>query len=90
TSLRTGRVLNHRETHFANNGKAVTTLSRTMPLNVGNKKVGAVEITKDITEQKQLTETIYQLQKQTPVTTVPLLPTVEKSNTRYQFETIVY
>ena len=90
SSLRTGRVLNHRETHFANNGKAVTTLSRTMPLYVGNKKVGAIEITKDITEQKQLTETIFQLQKQTSGTTVPQLPTVEKSNTRYQFETIVY
>ncbi|MED4584424.1 sigma 54-interacting transcriptional regulator [Brevibacillus choshinensis] len=90
TCLRTGRVLNHRETHFTNNGKAVTTLSRTMPLYVGSKKVGAVEISKDITEQKHLTETIYQLQKQTSASTVPRVPTTEKSNTRYQFETIVY
>jgi arginine utilization regulatory protein len=91
TSLRTGRTLNQRETHFASNGKAVTTLVKTVPLSMGGHIAGAMEISKDITEQKQLTETIMQLQKQNkhdPVSFSPLA--AQRNNTRFQFENIIF
>lgn len=90
-SLRTGRTLNHRETQFSSHGKAITTLVRTIPLSIGEQRVGAMEISKDISEQKQLTETIMQLQKQPngEATTLAPLPT-HKNNTRFQFENIVF
>ncbi|MDR6998951.1 sigma 54-interacting transcriptional regulator [Neobacillus niacini] len=90
-SLRTGRTLNQRETQFSSHGKAITTLVRTIPLSIGEQRVGAMEISKDISEQKQLTETIMQLQKQPngEATTLAPLPT-HKNNTRFQFENIVF
>jgi len=91
TALKTGRTLSHRETHFTTNGKAITTLSRTIPLYLGNKKAGALEISKDITEQKQLTETILQFQKQMNEDSIPpVSSSVEKNNTRFHFENIVF
>lgn len=91
TSLRTGRTLNHRETQFSSLGKAITTLVRTVPLSFGEQRVAAMEIAKDISEQKQLTETIMQLQKQPnadPAVSSPL--STDKNNTRFQFENIVF
>ncbi len=92
TALRTGRTLNQRETHFTTSGKSVKTLSRTLPLSLDSKTVGAIEILKDISEQKQLTETIIQLQKETSKGQTELLPSHSsgKNNTRFQFESIQY
>lgn len=91
TSLRTGRKLNHRETHFSSNGKAITSLTQTVPLLLDGNIAGAMEISRDMTEQKQLSETIMKLQKQVNGTSEPLtsLPT-RSNNTRFQFENIVY
>ncbi|WP_267897315.1 sigma 54-interacting transcriptional regulator [Peribacillus saganii] len=91
TSLRTGRTLNHRETQFTSHGKAITSLARTVPLFLGERRAGAMEISKDITEQKQLAETIMQLQKQIKGDTASLssLPS-HKNNTRFQFENIIF
>ncbi|MBO8162165.1 MAG: sigma 54-interacting transcriptional regulator [Brevibacillus sp.] len=91
TAFKTGKTLSQRETHFTRNGKAVTTLSRTIPLFLGPKKVGAMEIAKDITEQKKLTETIMHLQKQnvTEGTEKPSAA-VKNSSTRFLFSDIVY
>ncbi len=91
TALNSGRTLSQRETHFTTNGKSLTTLSKTIPLTLGTKKVGAVEISKDITEQKHLSDTILKLQKQInensgqPVTASP-----ERNHTRFRFDSIVY
>lgn len=91
TSLRTGRTLNHRETQFAVNGKAVTSLTKTVPLFLGERSAGAMEISNDITEQKQLTETIMQLQKQHKGNSgSPASLTTQKNNTRFQFENIIF
>ncbi len=90
TALKTGRTLNQRETHFITNGKAVTTLTRTIPLTLGTKKAGALEISKDITEQKQLTETIHLLQNQHPQDTSSVSQTTRQNNTRFSFEHIIY
>ncbi|RXT06543.1 sigma 54-interacting transcriptional regulator [Ammoniphilus sp. CFH 90114] len=92
TCLRTGRILNQRETHFTTNGKAVTTLTKTIPIYIENKKLGALEISKDITEQKQLTETIMQMQKRGSKEDSVSVPRTlsEKNNTRFHFESIKY
>lgn len=90
TAYKTGRTLSHRETHFTTNGKTVTTLSRTIPLYLGNKKMGALEIAKDISEQKQLRETILQVQQSESKigSDVPIATTTQANNTRFQFENI--
>jgi arginine utilization regulatory protein len=91
TAVRTGRTLNHRETQFTTNGKAVTSLVRTVPLWLGQHRTAAMEISKDITEQKQLTETIMHLQKPLKNETgIPPSSMVQKNNTRFQFEDIVF
>ncbi|MGG0239871.1 sigma 54-interacting transcriptional regulator [Bacillus rhizoplanae] len=91
TALNTGKTLSHRENHFTTNGKSVTTLSKTVPLFLGNKKVGALEIATDITKQKQLTETIFQLQKQTKGSSAPSDSMLaRKNNTRFQFDNIIF
>jgi arginine utilization regulatory protein len=92
TALKTGRTLSHRETHFATNGKTVTTLYKTVPLYLGNKKVGALEIAKDITEQKQLKETILQLQQRNGKNgSIASIATPSKANnTRFTFESIIF
>ncbi|MGW6251278.1 sigma 54-interacting transcriptional regulator [Peribacillus butanolivorans] len=91
TAVRTKRTLNHRETQFSSNGKSITSLVRTIPLIFDESIAGAMEISKDITEQKQLSETIMQLQKQdkgTEKLQSPLL--LRKNNTRFQFEHIIF
>jgi arginine utilization regulatory protein len=91
TSLRTRRTLNHRETQFSTNGKAITSLARTFPLILDGNIEGAMEISKDITEQKQLSETIMQLQKQVKGDPEALSPVPsQNNNTRFQFENIVF
>ncbi len=57
-TLRLSKPLNYRETYFTNSGKAVTTLSKSKTLKIGARQAGAIEIVKDISEQKQLEETI--------------------------------
>lgn len=90
TAFRTGRTLNHRETQFTSNGKAVTTLVRTVPLWLGEQRIAAMEVSKDITEQKQLTDSILQLQKQTKEASSKDHLTSQKNNTLFQFENINY
>lgn len=91
TTVRTGRTLNHRETQFTSNGKALTSLVRTVPLILGQHRTVAIEISKDITEQKQLADTIMQLHKQTIGDKVhPSFIPSQKNNTRFQFENIVF
>lgn len=90
--LKTSRLsksLNYRETHFTNSGKAVTTLSKSLTLNIGSRQVGAVEILKDITEQKQLEETIRNI-KNDSVTEITKKPKGKNNNTRFNFRDIVF
>lgn len=89
SALQMETTLSQRQTHFATNGKAVTTLSKAFPLYIGDKKAGAMEIAKDITDQKQLTETILKLQHHQTITASPASP-ISKNQTRFQFEQIVY
>lgn len=91
-TLRLGKVLNHRETHFTKTGKEVTILSETYPIVLNNKQRGAVEIIKDITKQKELEKTIGKINKDNQ-TSESNLTTERKgfaNNTRYTFNDIIY
>ncbi|MDQ6600557.1 PAS domain S-box protein [Bacillus salipaludis] len=91
TSLRTRRTLHHRETKFSSHGKAITTLARTVPLVLNENVSGAIEILKDITEQKHLSDTILQLQKQGKGDLESSNSfSSQKNNTRFQFEDIIF
>ncbi|WP_026574182.1 sigma-54-dependent Fis family transcriptional regulator [Bacillus sp. UNC438CL73TsuS30] len=91
TSLRTRRTLHHRETKFSSHGKAITTLARTVPLVLNENVSGVIEILKDITEQKHLSDTILQLQKQGKGDLESSNPfSSQKNNTRFQFEDIIF
>ncbi|MFC7392855.1 sigma 54-interacting transcriptional regulator [Scopulibacillus cellulosilyticus] len=88
-SLQLSKTLNHRETHFNSSGKAITSLSQTYPLSVGNKKMGAVEILKDITEQKNLLETIQKLQKKDEPIHIENKQSIN-NHTRFKFNDIIF
>lgn len=86
-TLRLGKLLNHRETHFTETGKEKTILSETYPLFIGNRKMGAVEILKDITKQKQLEETIRSIQNDHDL---PIPTRQSSNNTRYTFNNVIF
>ncbi len=81
------KPLNHRETHFTDSGKEMTILSETYPLSTGNRKIGAVEILKDITKQKQLEETIRLLNNDNDTS---FQHKQSSNNTRYSFKDIIF
>ena len=89
-TLKLGKTLNHRETHFKTDGTEVTILSKTYPLFSGNKKMGAVEILKDITKQKQLEDTIRRLKNNNDAPMIQLNEDQPANNTRFQFKNIVF
>jgi len=85
-SIKIQKKLHHRETHFTNKGKPITTLARTFPLIIGERILGSVEIVKDITEQKNLSQTINQLQQKKMFKKNKL----DHNNTRFEFKHIIY
>lgn len=89
-AMKLSKPLHHRETHFTPNGRAVTTLSRTAPLFVGEQKRGAIQVLRDITEQKQLAESIQQLRKADETKAASPRPLPGQNQTRFRFTDIVY
>ncbi|MGM8364482.1 sigma-54 interaction domain-containing protein [Virgibacillus sp. W0181] len=89
-TLKLQKTLNHRETHFKSDGKEVTILSKTYPLMSGTKKMGAVEILKDITKQKELEDTIRRLKNNNDAPMIQLNDDQPSNNTRFQFKNIVF
>lgn len=63
TAVRTGEPIYKREQTFVNyNGKKITTINTSIPIKSGNKILGAIEISKDITHVKEMSERIVDLQ----------------------------
>ncbi|QEK12084.1 PAS domain S-box protein [Crassaminicella thermophila] len=63
--LRTNeKIINHPQTYLNNKNKEITTINTTIPIFFNNKKVGALEIAKDITKIKQLSDQNMSLQLQ--------------------------
>lgn len=63
TVLRTGKAIYDREQTFTSyKGEKITTINTTLPIKVDEKVVGAMEISRDITVVKQMSEEIHDLQ----------------------------
>ncbi len=55
-------IYNQRQTYLNNHGKQITTINSTIPIRLTTAKYGALEIAKDITREKELTERVEYLQ----------------------------
>ena len=63
--IRSGKaILNYQQSFKNYNGLLITTLNSTIPIKAGKKVIGAIEISKDITEVKKLSERVVDLQSQ--------------------------
>ena len=61
--IRSGKpILNYQQSFKNYKGLQITTLNSTIPIKSGKKVIGAVEISKDITEVKKLSEKVVDLQ----------------------------
>ncbi|TCO79038.1 sigma-54 interaction domain-containing protein [Marinisporobacter balticus] len=58
------KLVNHPQVYLNNHNKEITTISTTMPIYSKNKKIGSIEIAKNITKIKQLSDQIMSLQMQ--------------------------
>lgn len=56
-------TVNKEQTYFNAYGKKVTTINTTMPIEVDGKVVAAIEVAKDITDIKNMSDTILSLQE---------------------------
>ncbi|HHW02270.1 MAG TPA: sigma 54-interacting transcriptional regulator [Thermoanaerobacterales bacterium] len=62
-ALKTGEAIYNREQTFTNyKGKKITTINTTIPIKVNGKIIGAMEISRDVTTVKDMTERISELQ----------------------------
>ena len=55
-------ILNHEQSFRNYKGKVITTINTTIPIKLNKKIIGAIEISKDITEVKNLTQKVVDLQ----------------------------
>ncbi|SFI68563.1 sigma-54 interaction domain-containing protein [Thermoflavimicrobium dichotomicum] len=63
--LKTGEpVKEKQQTYMNSQGKQITTVNKTLPIRIKGKLIGAVEIAKDITRIKELSEKVIDLQEQ--------------------------
>ncbi|SDM67817.1 arginine utilization regulatory protein [Fictibacillus solisalsi] len=63
--IKTGKpIINEQQTYTNFNGKRVDTVNTTLPLLVNGKLIGAIEISKDLTKIKQLSEKLLDMQAQ--------------------------
>jgi arginine utilization regulatory protein len=61
--IQTGKpIVNQSQTYTNIKGKQLDTVNTTLPIHVANKLVGAVEVAKDISKVKQLSEMLLELQ----------------------------
>ena len=62
--IRTGKPLyNQRQTYTNRYGKRIVTVNSTVPLRVGGRLVGALEVSKDVTRIQELAEQVIDLRK---------------------------
>ncbi|MBN2908100.1 sigma 54-interacting transcriptional regulator [Polycladomyces sp. WAk] len=79
-------IYNQQQTYHNRYGKRIVTINTTLPLRVNGHLVGAVEVSKDITRIKELSETVIELQTQIRE---PGRRRVSKIRQRYRFEQIL-
>lgn len=79
-------IYNQQQTYRNRYGKQIVTINTTLPLRVNGHLVGAVEVSKDITRIKELSETVIELQTQIRE---PGRRRQAKTRQRYRFEQIL-
>ncbi|MGB4290777.1 MAG: sigma 54-interacting transcriptional regulator [Dethiobacteria bacterium] len=81
--LKTGKsVKNHHTSYFTIKGKKIDIITNTFPISANGAIIGAVSVNSDITNKKQLVDTVIQLQKQ-------LYSSHTRNGTQYSFEDII-
>lgn len=87
TVMNTGRpIVNRNQTYLNYKGNKITTMNTTIPLFIDGEKVGALEIAKDITKIKALSEQVIDLQQELFKKD---RENVKPSIKRYTFENII-
>jgi len=65
TVIKTGKpIYNRYQTYLNNKGKQINTINSTIPIRIGSDKHGALEIAKNITKEKELSEKLVYLQQE--------------------------
>lgn len=84
--LKTGKVIeNQKQTYLNKDGKEVTTINTTVPIELEGEIIGAVEIAKNITNIKELSDTIISLQREISSPKATIKNKIQK----YTFENII-
>jgi arginine utilization regulatory protein len=87
--IETGKpIFNKQQTYKNIRGKQILTVNTTLPIKAKGKLVGAVEIAKDVTKIKELSEKLVDLQAQITKKKTKI-KTKKEENAKYQFEDIL-
>lgn len=78
-------TINKQQTYRNRYGKEITTVNSTIPVEEDGQVIAAIEVSRDITEIKSLSNTILDLQKETLPVQKPKKPQIK----RYQFDDII-
>ncbi|ABR48520.1 sigma54 specific transcriptional regulator, Fis family [Alkaliphilus metalliredigens QYMF] len=78
-------IVDQVQTYFNNHSKKITTINTTFPLYQEGEKIGAVEIAKDITKIKNLSDQVLTLQQQL----IKPSPPYKSEIKRYTFENLI-
>ena len=88
TAIRTGEPILRKEQTFVNyKGEKITTINSTIPIKSKGKILGAIEISRDITQVRELSEKVVDLQSQLLKKNDKISPTNEYA--KYTFYDIV-
>lgn len=86
--IKTGKPIFNQHQHYKNkNGLQVVTVNTTLPLYVSGQLAGAIEIAKDISEIKELSEKLLDLQALVQVPSIPRPLKVHQA--KFQFKDII-
>lgn len=81
--LKTGKAIKNRHiTYYSKKGTGINIITNTYPIYNGSDIIGAVSVNSNITSNKQLVDTVINLQRQ-------LYSNVSKNGTRYSFKNII-
>lgn len=90
TVIRTGEPIFKREQTFLNyKGKKITTINSSIPIESNGKIVGAIEISKDITTVREMSEKIVDLQNQLYTNKRAKSPSKSQENAKYTLDDII-
>lgn len=90
TVIRTGKPIFKREQTFLNyKGEKITTINSSIPIMSNGKTVGAIEISKDITTVREMSEKIVDLQNELYTSKTDKSANKSKENAKYTIDDII-